>query len=355
MYTKQPKKLLIINILDILKNYTDENHRLSQKEIVDILSDEYGMKADRKAVRRNILDLMEFGYDIEYNETVRKVKDPDTGNIDESYIWSDYYLVRDFTDGELRLLIDGILFSRNIPHKRCLDLVKKLEGLSNVYFTSHVKHIHTMPDSNPQNKQLFYTIEVLDEAISKKKQVSFKYIEYGTDKKQHCRKREDGSVRVYTINPYQMAAKEGKYYLICNNDKYDNISNYRIDRITDIVILDKPIKPYDSLPDSEKGGLDLAEYMKEHVYMYSTKSTRVKFRIKKNLISEVIDMFGTDVAFFDETEKDVCVSTNVNTLALKQFAKTYAPGVVVLEPAETAKEIKNEALYVASLYKDQTP
>ena len=36
MYTKQPQKLLIINILDILKRYTDENHRLSQKEIVDI-------------------------------------------------------------------------------------------------------------------------------------------------------------------------------------------------------------------------------------------------------------------------------------------------------------------------------
>ena len=37
MYGKQPKKMLIMNILDILKKYTDENHRLSQKEIMDIL------------------------------------------------------------------------------------------------------------------------------------------------------------------------------------------------------------------------------------------------------------------------------------------------------------------------------
>ena len=36
MYTAQPKKMLIMNILDILKKYTDENHRLSQKEIADI-------------------------------------------------------------------------------------------------------------------------------------------------------------------------------------------------------------------------------------------------------------------------------------------------------------------------------
>ena len=37
MYTKQPKKLLIFNILDILRRYSDEDHRLSQKEIADIL------------------------------------------------------------------------------------------------------------------------------------------------------------------------------------------------------------------------------------------------------------------------------------------------------------------------------
>ena len=38
MYAKSPKKLIIINILDILKRYTDENHRLSQKDIQDILN-----------------------------------------------------------------------------------------------------------------------------------------------------------------------------------------------------------------------------------------------------------------------------------------------------------------------------
>ena len=36
MYAKQPKKLMIINILDILRRYTDKEHRLSQKEIAVI-------------------------------------------------------------------------------------------------------------------------------------------------------------------------------------------------------------------------------------------------------------------------------------------------------------------------------
>lgn len=66
MYAKSPKKLIIINILDILKRYTDENHRLSQKDIQDILEREYDMKVDRKAVKRNLMNLIEFGYNINY-------------------------------------------------------------------------------------------------------------------------------------------------------------------------------------------------------------------------------------------------------------------------------------------------
>ena len=55
MYTIQPKKLLIINILDILRKYTDENHRLSQKEIVEILNSKYNMEVNRKTVKRNLI------------------------------------------------------------------------------------------------------------------------------------------------------------------------------------------------------------------------------------------------------------------------------------------------------------
>lgn len=83
MYTEQPKKLMIINILDILRRYTDREHRLSQKEIADILQNEYQMKADRKAIRRNLMNLIDFGYEIEYSETVRMMPNPKTGELEE--------------------------------------------------------------------------------------------------------------------------------------------------------------------------------------------------------------------------------------------------------------------------------
>lgn len=173
MHAPQPKKLLIVNILDILKRYTDEEHRLSQKEIETLLKTEYGMKAGRKAVKRNLMDLLEFGCEIEYTETTRRVKNAKTGEWEESTILTDFYLVHDFTDGELRLLIDGLLFSKHIPYSQCRQLVEKLEGLSNRYFRAKVGHIRTLPDTAPENRQLFLTIETLDEAISRGRQVAF--------------------------------------------------------------------------------------------------------------------------------------------------------------------------------------
>ena len=74
MFAKSPKKLIIMNILDILKRYTDENHRLSQKEIQDILEREYDMTVERKAVKRNLMNLIEFGYNINYSESVNVAK-----------------------------------------------------------------------------------------------------------------------------------------------------------------------------------------------------------------------------------------------------------------------------------------
>lgn len=159
MYTIQPKKMLIINILDILKKYSDEDHRLSQKEIADILKTEYSMNVERKSIKRNLMDLIDFGYEIEYSESVRMIPNKSTGKLEESYVLSDFYLVRDFTNSELRLLIDSLLFSKHIPYSQRKELIGKLEGLSNQYFKSLVKHICTMTDLSVHNQQLFIPLK----------------------------------------------------------------------------------------------------------------------------------------------------------------------------------------------------
>lgn len=333
MYAAQPKKLLIMNILDILKRYTDEDHRLSQREIGEILEREYGMTADRKSIRRNLLDLIDCGYDIEYSESIREKKDGS-----QEAMLSDWYLNRTFTDSELRLLIDGLLFSKHVPYSQCKELVEKLESLSNIYFRSRVKHIRTLPEGQPKNRQLFYTIDVLDEAISRGRQVCFHYTRTGLDKKPHPRTDSAGHAREYIVNPYQMVATNGRYYLICNYDKYDNVAHYRVDRISDIRLLDTPAK----LPEKVMGlenGLRLPEHMAEHLYMFTGESIRAKFRAQRHLLDDLADWFGPGIAFSDVTEETVVVSVKVNERAMFFWALQYAPYVEVLEPAALRERV----------------
>lgn len=325
MYAKQPKKLMIMNILDILKRYTDENHRLSQKEIVELLKDKYGMDADRKSVKRNLMNLIDFGYDIEYSESIRVNK-----NGEEETIYSDWYLNRDFSDAELRLLIDSLLFSKHIPYSQCKRLIEKLSNLSNNYFNSKVKHIRTLTEKIPQNKELFYTIEILDEAISRNRKVAFTYNLYDIDKKLHPRREEK-----YIVNPYQIAATNGWYYLICNYDKYDDISNYRIDRITNIELLDEKAKPKPS-------NWTLPKHMAEHIYMFSGESAPVVFRAKRYIVPDVIDWFGTEVTFTEATDEEVTVRVKANLQAMRLWAMQYAKHIRILSPQSLAEDIKSD-------------
>ncbi len=361
-----PKKLVILYILDILQKYTDEEHRLSQKEIQDILKREYEMTVDRKAVKRNLLNLIEYESNIEYREVSRKdifrKKDSvsyigtsdfaDKEISEDDLLWTDFYLKQKFTNEELRLLIDSLLFSKHIPYSQAKELIKKLESLSNIYFKSCSQYIYPLPVERTDNKQVFYNIAILDDAIRKKKKVLFEYAEYHTDKKMHLKKREDGSVREYIITPYQMAVQEGKYYLICNYDKYDDISNYRVDRIRNIQILEEKGKPFETLKWSGHQPMNLNEYMKEHVYMYSSENAFVKFRIVKAMISDVIDLFGKGVNFSEETDTHVSVSVHVNERAVEQFAKNYAPDVVILQPKRLRGKLRDDLKKAWEAYED---
>ena len=347
-YTTPPKKMLILNILDILKRYSDENHRLSAKDIGERLEQEYFQKVDRKAVKRNLMNLIDFGYDIEYSEAVRTKK-----NGEEEIIYSDWYLNREFIDAELRLLIDSLLFSKHIPYNQCKELIAKLEGLSNTYFKSKVKHIRTMPEKLPENKALFYSIEILDEAIEKKKRVQFNYIsDYGTDKKPELRKNQDGKTTTYKVNPYQMAATNGRYYLICTHKYHpETVSNYRIDRIVDIKLLDdEPITPIKDVP-ALKNGFDLPKHMAENIYMFGGESVWVKFRAKRYIIKDILDWFGYDARFTDDDDESVITEVKVSEQAMFYWALQYGEHIEVLSPNSLRESVGAAAEIIAEKYR----
>ena len=116
MYATANKKMLNMLILNILEQYSDAEHRLTQQEIIRLLKSNYDMECDRRSVKNNILYL---------NELLGDVIDMENG----------YYLAeREFENAELRMLIDSVLFSKNLTQKQAKDLIEKLRAKGNRYF-----------------------------------------------------------------------------------------------------------------------------------------------------------------------------------------------------------------------------
>lgn len=85
--------------------------------------------------------------------------------------------------------------------------------------------------------------------------------------------------------------------------------------------------------------------------MYSSGTVRVKFRVVRAMVSDVIDLFGNDVRFSDEDEEGVTVTTMTNELAAEQFAKSFAPDVAVLEPEYLRERLKFSLEQSSNFYK----
>ena len=327
MYATGNKKMLNMLILEILRQYTDEEHSLTQQEILKLLDQNYGMECDRRSVKNNVMSLKEMGYDISMEKGYRLVS-------------------REFDDSELRILIDSILFSKSISTRQAKGLIEKIRSLASNYFNAKVSHVCNLPElSRTINKQAMYSLDAINDAIADKKKIEFTYNEIGADFKLHP-KRE----RPYKVNPYQIVANNGKFYLIANYDKYDNVAHFRIDRMTDVKILDEKIKPMSKVPELEKG-LNLPKHMAEHIYMFSGESVNAEIKTTDDMMSELTDWFGTDFRVIRQGDDTIIARVKCNYSALRYWALQYGPYAEVLKPESLREQIREDVRLMWERYK----
>ena len=322
----EPKKLAILRILQILEKHSDYDHPLTQEEIASYLDKDYGIVIERKAISRNISLLKEAGIEIESSRQ------------------GSYLDERDFEDSELRMLIDGVLSSKYITAKHSKDLIEKLCGLSNIYFRSHVKNIYSVNDwSKTDNQALFYNIELIDDAIERGLQLKFDYNKYGIDKKLH-------RTKTHCASPYQLILHNQRYYLMSQNEHWHNMAYYRVDRITNMTILDLPSTPITSIEGFESG-INYKEIASSLPYMYTDKLEHIEFTAHRGIIDQIVDWFGNEV-HFKEIDKDyVSVSIKASPNAMEHWAMQYINYVEVIKPIALRDRIKENINKATRKYK----
>jgi len=325
---EREKKGSLLYVLSILQEYTDSKHPLTYAAIGDKLRSLYDIEIERKTIARDIEILESKGYDI-----VKR------GN------YGVYLGARRFEEGELLYLIDAIYSSRSIPTKYAKDLVEKLCEDYSIYDKKQYKYLEKLDeDSKTNNKQLFYVIEMLNEAINQGKKVEFQYSAYGLNKKLEV--KFDG--KKFKISPYFMVNNHGKYYLVCNYDKYDNLANYKIENISNITILDEPVRDLNSLPNCKN--FSVKKYIKEHIYMVSGCSVNATLKIdSEKRINDIIGWFGEDLVLYTK-DKTIYANLNVSEDALVYWALQYGEHVEVVEPLSTRDKIKERLAVLNKRY-----
>lgn len=312
----EPKKLALLRIWQILQKYSDYDHPLTQDDIALHLENDYGIVIERKAISRNISLLKEAGIEIESRRA------------------GSYLETREFEDSELKLLIDGVLCSQHINPKQSSDLIEKLCKLSNKYFRSHVKNIHTVKDWNKtENPALFYNIEMVDIAIEEGKQLQYDYNKYGLDKQLH-------KSSFQRVTPYQLILHNQRYYLMAYSGYWGNMVFHRLDRISNIRLYDKPAQPIREVPGYESG-IDYKKIASTMPYMYTDEPERIEFTTEPWMVDQTIDWFGKDIAVRKtDDENVVIVSLWASPNAMEHWAMQYLNYVEVTSPMHLRTRIQ---------------
>ena len=319
------EKAITICLLEVLREYSDENHILSMGEIISHLHARYGLNPDRRTIYSAMDTLIELGYEVSL------YKDNGKG----------YYLLdRQLEPSEAHLLSDAICTFPFISERQTAHLMNKVQSLVSVHNRKQIKNLTVMrTDQKTVNKNVFYNIEILDEAIEKKVKVKFDYFDYGADKQLHKRREKK-----YTVNPYGMVYHNEHYYLICIMAKQVNLSMYRIDRIQNIEITDYEL-------DEREQGFDPKAAVKNTVYAYTGPIETVELLVDPKKLNDVIDKFGTNITITEHEDGRFKITLKASLMGMKYWALQYLEFVEVVMPTNLKDDICKQImqnLYISS-------
>ncbi len=261
----------ILYLQRILLERTDEENMLSTTQLINILKDEFGISAHRTTITKDIAALQKFGMDIVVIHSTQ----------------SKYFVAsRKFELPELKLLIDAVESSKFITRKKSEALIKKIHTMTSKGQVEKLKrNNYAVNRIKPDNEQIYYIIDKINEAINSGKQISFRYYDYiGLKKKVLKNKGEE-----YKLSPYKLLWCGDYYYVLGYSEKQGKVINFRVDRIAARPkMLNVDIIP---MPDD----FDIENYTKEVFFMFSGERVQVDLRCDNSLMKTMVECFGEDV------------------------------------------------------------
>ena len=335
MAGKRNTKLKLLYLKEILEKYSDEQHVLNSNDIAERLENEYGLVCERKSIYKDIEVLMDYGMDI------IKTRTPKNG----------YFVASgSFELAEIRLLSDAVQAADFITKQKTKKLIEKIEGFTSIYQAEVLKkQVYIDNRAKSTNESIYYVIDKLDEAIKSGKKVRFVYSRRKMDEKYAARKE----TRTFTLSPYALIWSQDHYYLVGNNEKYDNLMNVRIDRISQVEVLAQSVRPMEEVC-AYSHYFDAADYAAKTFNMFSGELQMIELKCSNGIIEQMFDRFGERINTRRADDTHFLLRTEASISAgLVSWIMQFGTDLEVIAPAELKEMVAQRAEMILRIYKGE--
>lgn len=325
-------RVRLLKVFEILRTKSDKDYPLSSADILEELG-KYGIDAERKSIYRDVEALCEAGFD------VVKTGTPKRG----------FYLASGgFEMPEISLLIDAVQSAGFVPKAKTRDLVDKLQGLVSEHQASELKNRICIENrSKSGNEEVYKNIELLNIAITKQVKVKIKYT-----KNQLKGTQLVATLKEMTINPYALLWEADHYYLIGNNQNYDNLTNLRVDRIAEVTVTKEKCRHFSEVCEYQQR-FDTADYSRKVFNMFGGEKCRIDLECNVKLLQQITDKFtdGIFIRHFD-TEETFRFSTEAMVSdGLVGWLMQFGGDIKVLSPESLKQRVIENAEKLVEIYK----
>lgn len=318
------QKIKMLKLFEMLQQEADEDHPLTTSEIIKKLR-AMGINCDRRTVATDMDTLLEFDYEI--------------GMKMVSHEKGYYTPVKSFSTAELKIMMDAVQASNFISQSQTKELIDKIARLGGKrrkeLLEENVVHFNT---AKHNNEEVFENVASLEKALLEKKQVSFYYFDRDERRKKVYR---NGKAR-YVADPIALIFHEDFYYLMSYTTKYDDITNFRVDRMESVVVEEEPVHDKALLDDTE-----IATYTEQVFKMYGGPIQDITIEFPRSLIGVVQDKFGEDANIVSIADDRCVASIQVQiSPTFWGWLFQFAGEMDVISPKEISQEYKERAISV---------
>ena len=312
------QKLKLLYLAKIMKEETDDDHYLTMPQIISKLAS-YGIDASRKSIYTDIEALNVYGMDI-LKERIGSQTFYHCGS-------------REFEIAELKFLVDAIQSSKFITVRKTRELIKKLESLVSTYDAKLLeREVFVAGRIKNMDETIYYAIDSVHNAISENRMLQFKYFRW--NEKGDKEYRHGGEP--YEVSPWALCWDDENYYMIAYDSKDDKIKHYRVDKMSNIAILDKKREGLTAFKNQDKG-----IYTKKRFRMFDGEERTITLKCKNYLSNVIVDQFGKEVHMMHVDDDHFTVRVEV-AVSYQFFGWLVALGgdAVIIAPDDVKQEMQ---------------